>query len=118
MAGVAGRPFNMYGWGNYRWPNSVRYSITSFASLTFSGTGSVRTTTVTIAGPAAPGSKIGLMYGLQAHNYDCKTRLVPGPSASISLRELSPATVYHAAAYGVSGDGTTYIGADELLTIP
>jgi hypothetical protein len=118
MAGVAGRPFNLYAWGAFTWPNAMRYSPASFAALSFSGSGSVRTSTVTIAGAAAPGSKIGLLYGKQAYNYDSKTRLVAGPSASISLRELSPATVYHVAAYGISGDGTTYLGADTLLTIP
>jgi len=120
MAGTVGRPNPTYGWNAYDWVQKLRYTITAFTALTFtSQTPTTANTSVTIAGPSAAGSKLGLLYGLDVAGYDRKTRLVPGPGpVALTLRELEPNTVYHVAAYGIGGDGVGWVGPDTLLTTP
>jgi hypothetical protein len=120
MAGTTGRPNPTYGWNAYDWCQDQRYTTTAFAALTFTPTQTTAQATVTISGVPAAGSKVGLFYGtgMGAGGYDSKTRLVAGPTASITMRELKPNTLYHVAPYAVGGDGTTYIGPNAQVTTP
>jgi len=119
MAGTTGRPNPCYGWNAYDWCQDSKYSVSLFTALSFTGqTPTTGQTTVTMTGPGATGSKIGLFFGtgMGPGGYNRKTNLVAGPSAVIVLRELRPATVYNVAAYGVDNQGTTWVGPNALLT--
>jgi len=119
MANLAGRPFYLYGWETYDWPQCKKYVATGvFASLTWTAqTQTTAQASVSIAGPAASPSQLGILYGLYANSYDRKTPLAAGPGPiTVKLKELQRNTQYHTAAYGVGADGTTYLGPDTLLT--
>jgi len=123
MPTIAGRAAALFGWSMYDWSVDYSYLVGRFATMTWSAIKSnsaTATVTLVAAGNAAmtTGSKVGIMWGRNASAYDRKTKLVPGPSATITISgdDLQPNTVYHTAAYCVDGLGNTWIGSDTLLT--
>src|SRR5262245_53673841 len=121
MPSANGKAAGLFGWSMYDWSTDYSYLVGRFATLSWGSIRSnaaVATATLVAAGNPAmtTGSKVGILYGKQAFTYDRKTKLVPGPSAAITLLELEPNTVYHTAAYCVDGLGNTWVGADTLLT--
>jgi len=123
MPSANGKAAGVFGWSMYDWSTDYSYLVGRFATMTWTNVKSnAATTTVTLvaAGNAAmtTGSKVGIMWGRNAYGYDRKTKLVPGPSAAITIcgDDLQPNTQYHTAAYCVDGLGNTWIGSDTLLT--
>lgn len=121
MPATAGKAAGLFGWSMYEWSVDYSYSASRFTSLTW---GSIKSNaaqaTVTLVAAGNPAmttnSQVGILWGKYANAYDNKTRLVPGPSATVKLTGLTGNTVYHTAAYGIDGLGNTWIGPDVVLT--
>jgi hypothetical protein len=121
MVSIAGRAAGLFGWSTYDWSVDYSYSASRFAALTWaqvkSNAAQAVVTLIAVGNPAVTtGSQVGILWGRSANAYDRKTRLVPGPSATIKLTDLVGSTVYHTAAYCVDGLGNTWIGPDVVLT--